>query len=840
MKQKYLLGMLLGGAMLTACSVEDDLNPAKVAQEVNPEAPVFALHFDDNGDGLTRAHYANGKVGFDNGDLLTLYHGIENLATIEDYENAIYKGEEDGEAFKFTTKAMVKKGKAILVWPADTTFANFEKAPVIKISNIQADTTSKYTPYMTEFLEINTYKDPSGHDAGYGRQYDIYMKRAASTLSMTLNIDETTKPELPAGVNDIKVVGVKLYAEATGYTAAADNKASAKAPFTTEIEIKGEAAGETYKGKAHEKTWVGISNYDLNTAKGYDNISTRDVKNNVATFTMLPSEVSNNTAAAPTTRLSNGEITVNTNYGKVVINDESGEKFENPKEGKYVKVTDGLNFVDGMLWGTPKATSTFAGSKIGFIIPLTVKVDLSNISMDGLHIENEDNLKDVLLVYEKLSLGKEVTFILDGSFEEGADKGKFVMGRETWQKVEEALKNEQFKISFALCTEEAPCSAVVLRNEDGTTEEVPELQFVSQEEETSAAVTIELDGDWTYSSVTTNPNTAEEGKDKSKNLNGVAVLDFTKGTLELQNYIAATKDEYAEAAATIVVEKDVTVTVTKIVNLQMNMKNHGTVNIPAVSGVDTRLAVNGEGVVLENCAAQGLDAKGWSETYTGGVINNSDGLVVVSGSGGVINNYGTINVNSTDATTLISSNQTADASLTKLFTNEEQAKAKTENTPGFEKHGDKPNLFGTIVLCVANVQGKNLTVQGTNQQGFIKTFETKTNDQANYLVITENGTNKSYTKANKVVYIELQNSVLTTLKGSITGLIVPEGKRVYVGSGDDKLTVDKDNGHAYVKGTVTAASQGQFNIYKDNNEDRLEGYFGGDKSTDWENIFSNL
>ena len=44
MKKNYLLGMLLSGALLAACTAEDDLK-APVAQEANPSAPTFTVRF---------------------------------------------------------------------------------------------------------------------------------------------------------------------------------------------------------------------------------------------------------------------------------------------------------------------------------------------------------------------------------------------------------------------------------------------------------------------------------------------------------------------------------------------------------------------------------------------------------------------------------------------------------------------------------------------------------------------------------------------------------------------------------------------------------------------------
>ena len=77
----------------------------------------------------------------------------------------------------------------------------------------------------------------------------------------------------------------------------------------------------------------------------------------------------------------------------------------------------------------------------------TLDVDLTDLDMDGLHVEDQDNLMDVLDVYDELIKGKagkkqDVTLILDGA-PEGDYKGKFVMNETTWTKLVERLGKDR-------------------------------------------------------------------------------------------------------------------------------------------------------------------------------------------------------------------------------------------------------------------------------------------------------------------------------------------------------------------------------------------------------------
>ena len=121
MNKKYLFGMLASGALLAACTT-DDFDSAKVAQPVNPSAPVFTVTF-DNGDLQTRATwngYGQGnKVIFEDDDLMSLFHGIpttqftSNSYGLQGWQNAIYKAygaDAETGGISVSTQSMIQKG----------------------------------------------------------------------------------------------------------------------------------------------------------------------------------------------------------------------------------------------------------------------------------------------------------------------------------------------------------------------------------------------------------------------------------------------------------------------------------------------------------------------------------------------------------------------------------------------------------------------------------------------------------------------------------------------------------------------------------------------------------
>ena len=859
MKVKYLLSAMLGGAMLTACSVEDDLNTALVGQETESTAPVFTVHLDGDNDPFTRSVWKDlnqgFKVNFVKGDQMSLFHGVsvdETNKTLTKFENAVYLADGgDGEGLTFSTAAMVTKGDAIMIWPADTAFVNRGAKKIqIRISGEQDSDTKKNTPYMSDILDIKAYGDYNGYQdekktipnskvtEGYGRNYDISLKRVASQLGLALKYENTDK------INSATVDGVAVPETHTSKVEINSGDEKNKV-FTTMIDVV--KSDEAPVKKDAPVTWSKQSELDLNSAMGVQAIITEDVEmkaihdtqkldndteKDVATFTLLPK--------AETVKISEktGVITVYTTYGKVELKADA-KVWKNPQYKKdskeeaekdeYLNVTEGLNRTLANLW-TPTSTTTsdfyrltdkkLTGENQGGYFPRVAKVDMSTLDMDGLHIKNKETLRAALAVYRKIAPKGKVTFILDGN--NGDADNTFLMDKKTWEDVVDQLDKKNTKdnyVEFALCTKGGKETCDVVRLDSGSSEEeVPELRFAGDKK-----AIVQLVGKWTYAGVNdiTKSSEANTKDDKRKNLSGIETIVVNSGaTLTLtEGDIVARTDVKFENKGTIVAEGRVV--------LKESMTNSGTIKIGSETETTDRLALSKKfgatkGAVLTNNA-------GSKATDKGGQILNGGTLAIVDNSTATINNYGTIELLNGEARTLISSN------------------AAGVIGKGFNASSNK---IGSIILKEKTGGDYNTKVLNPGEQGFIK-FEVTADEVnsdlvgtvANYIIINggtkvASTTGKSLPKS--VEYIEIKSTKEVKFGSKdvnqkptwgtkdderLKAIIINDGASINIPE-----TVNLYVEVLYVpKGTVVKA--GNFS-YK-----QLTGYYGG-ADTDEKNIFT--
>lgn len=165
MKSKILLGTLLGGALLAACTADDALDMKQVAGGMNPAAPVFTVSFTGEDGDMTRAIMGTGEITWEASDKMSLFHGGDNSGVQDFYGatklardfNAVYSGKEGaGSGSEFTTKSMVTPGAAIMIYPADLTYdkENDSKNPHITVPVDQlggnvGERTRDFTPYIS-------------------------------------------------------------------------------------------------------------------------------------------------------------------------------------------------------------------------------------------------------------------------------------------------------------------------------------------------------------------------------------------------------------------------------------------------------------------------------------------------------------------------------------------------------------------------------------------------------------------------------------------------------------------------------------------------------------------
>ena len=779
MKSKYLFGALLGGFALASCNADEDFTSTPSAHE----SPITFTVSLENGDALAKAGVARDvEVNFGQGGLLSLFHGVEDnvfapigagtTPAFKGYQNAIYEGTaKEGEAFKFTTRSMVLEGKAVMIYPADTTFDNTGKAePVISIPSKQNAQTKLLTPHVSEFLEIAEYNGnriDQNHDntAGYGRNYDVVLKRVGATLRLTADLQNADK------INNLDVAPLKLTEVELNAT---DN--ASQGVFTTSISLNANSTVDVHSASTYQN-WVRVSEVDNNssatTIKQVDILSTTDITDNTtAVFTLLPTKKISTTDYVEADAAT---ITVKTNYGKVALDKAAGDVWtakvatEKPEQ----TIVEGINnILKKTYMEESRQTSLFKGELVGTSAQRGIKVDVSNLDMNGLHITDENHLLDALTVYDAVCPDAEVKWILDGN-----DDGEFVMNPEAAKAYEERMMDADNKINFQINQEtEKPCTIVKFVATELT--EVPAaLKFVPEgtagDDDKPSIVLV---GPWKYSSA---------------NKAFTLISDITisgEATMQISGIVSATVNQ----SATFSLINNGAVTVSGTTDLALDLTNNGNITIPK----DGQLFVTNGKKLTNN--ASGLNIYG--------SISNSGNMGVRTNSGGSIYNYGYIKQENADAYTYVTRN------------------ANKADSNSFSEAWSSTNKIGTIELFETDVN-KNATVGESNYQGFIKVItdaaivtDETIGEVANYLVIKGECTACNITSSD-IKYIDVQSSkrvIFNTPDAGLTirGIIVGENYSVNIPK-DSKITITQAT---FLKGYIFYAGTFSCSDY--------DGYFG--------------
>ena len=330
-------------AALTACT-NDDFESQKVAEEA--VSPVQFEVINENDD-FTRASMAGNKIVWNatQNDLFTLYHGATAAPWTTGYENATYKANEgaNGANATLSTPSVIKEGKAIMMWPVDTTF-RIKAADnlTLKIKpyfdgNV-LDNIENNIPYVSDLLEIDAYAAyseagayPTAYKtAGKDRKYPIYMRPMASQLIVKadyVGTDATIASLYEGGsegltgddaITPISLTSVDLLTRTGGATV-----------FTTEIPLKFTAPTAAIQTQwkavpnnlkaANTTVWNQVTDFDI------ANIAAAGQKNKLSTsvidgtesckFLILPQANMATVGAG----VLDGGLVVNTYYGRVVI-----------------------------------------------------------------------------------------------------------------------------------------------------------------------------------------------------------------------------------------------------------------------------------------------------------------------------------------------------------------------------------------------------------------------------------------------------------------------------------------------------------------------------------------
>ena len=740
---KKLLFAAMSLAALTACT-DNDFESKNVAQQ---EASPVVFEVLNNNDAFTRASMNGNKVAWSatDGDLFTLYHGgTVDTKKLTKCQNATYTAAAaEGSPAVLTTPSMILAGKAIMVWPVDTAFtydgADLTISIPEKLTNIENN-----IPYVSDLINIKGRTEAGTHlgdpnTAGYNRTYPIYMRPMASQLTVKADYagTETVLDALYTGEDPIEPISV------TSVDLLTDDAGGIK--FTTKISLEFKGAGANAAWAAVEgNAWEDVTDFGSAVTPAAKLTTTCVTGNESAKFLILPQ-------ANITGGVVKGGVAVNTLYGKVIVADHAdiaesqysddeiadawyrytsaatvaatGETKATSAEtagdnaGKF-KTTANVKMgmqqtING--FSTFKASSgTVKGEPIGAAATRYVKVLLNKLTIDGLHVTSDKQLRDVARVWKHLGgeAPAAVNVILDGD----ADK-EFEISQKTIEVIN-ALNAEtatdlvpiHFTVKPCIIDGEKCEKIVIIGGGD-----IQDMPFIVKNGTIQADVILNAGESWNWKGTDTS---AEPTAIKTIKVGDGVKSIINKGTMT--NAATATLAIYNAAATqilTVPFTNEGTWNITAgTLNVQFNVTNLGTVNIDAHA--QYRQDGNAGATIFTN-EAKTLPQRFLPANKTAeiGVVNNS-GVFATVGTGanvGTINNYGLIE-HAKGAKTYITNNQQGGApSFAETFNAEETHE----------------NKLGQINLMWDNKDDNNLAISNAHQDGFVSVTITTENAPAN-------------------------------------------------------------------------------------------------------------
>ena len=734
MKIKFLLPALAGLAMVSCSQDEDFVNAEMQRGEFSPV--TFSVSRENGADTREWMEDENGRwdnFTFVKGELLSLFNGATfgDDATVWTAigQNAVFEGEGTGEELVFKTRSLVNPGKAIMVYPADTVFANTGSTLTLKISAVQTANTKDSIPYVSDVMNIagidETHGINANNTAGYGRQYDVILRPAASLFGMKIAPTETVD-FAALGVKEIEFTKVEMKNGSTGL-------------FTTEATVSPSTIASNLSTADAKKFGHFTKQADVTQVTDGDkvvaSISTGDIKDNIAYFTLLP--------MADDAEADDGaSIKVYTTYGSVTVgNDASAAAtakgpLQNVAESAGKNLKANLDDVIGKVWDVTK-NSKFGSEKQGRVIRRSLCIDLSTLDMRGTFVKNSGQLIDILKVYDKLKIGEKynkVNLILDG------ENGEFNLSGDALAALGKYNSAKKVKLDVATKTQK-----IVLNDADATLDKLKAetVIFVDGADGTKK-VDVVLGGnvDWTLDQAYTNAkingitsrgkltytNTTNATNELAYNLN-------VEGKMEIGSSKVALGMFRAEKTSEITVGEGKTVTFNGMTSLYGKVSNRGILSANAIVG-----------------------------NY--GTIDNMFELSVLTGGKGAINNIGTIWNHGSLAVTFITKNGSDKYKGRIILTN------KNDNV------SVKYASYEGYIVYTLN--------QATNG---VYNYEKAIGDVFNWLVVETEGTGATVNVKSSIKYLEIKGNaanVVTSVGGiTVTDLFVNPSMRLL---GANKLT----------------------------------------------------
>jgi len=796
------------------------------------------------------------------GDLFTLYHGVGTFtapSALTGYENATYKAvATDGGPATLTTPSMIKPGRAIMVWPADTTFYTAASGNVTVKIPVELTNVEKNIPYVSDLITIGAYAPysdagatPTAYNtAGKDRKYPVYMRPMASQLTLKADYNGTdatlkTLEEGEDGIDPIALTSVDITDPATSLTQEIDLN------FTTPTPTQGTNWGEV----AHH-AWTEVTGFDLGSAVGVGQLTTKCINGTEsAKFLMLPQ---NNIGAAG---LTGAAVVVNTTYGKVQIGGagtaytggELGDAWyryaaAGAGAGTYAEtetatagtgsdaskvmytnnIEKGLAQVIDAFSGntTTKATSLVVNEPTGAVGTRYVKVLLSHLDMSDLHVKKDKQLRDAARVWETMGL-PSVTVLLDGG-QEGDAPGEFTISQKTIETINainaRATGGKSFSVKPCTVTGEA-CTKIVI-TEGGA---IKDLAFIKDNGGTQADVILKAGQNWSWTT------------------NNVTITSVTKKAIKVGTGVQSIINEgtFASGAATIATCNAAAAawTNTPFVNakgaewnvtagdltVQFDVTNYGTVKI--ASGAEYHQDIANSAATTFTNEAEDLPTRFGGDDAEIGKVENK-GVFAVTGTGGIkgiINNYGLIEHAANAAKTYITTNELAGTTFATPFS----------ATPTLRK-------IGRINLPYSNKDEDNISVSSALNSGFVSVTVTSSDapatkklnltavgDKVNYVII-KGGIDTVTEMTAAIKYIEFDagtteiawqaGTSATPVTATYEGLIVlsPVNIKLYTNVVVNQATYL--GAKMYVGGTFTNGTAGWAGYYGDTSDNVASKY----------------
>lgn len=471
-------------------------------------------------------------------------------------------------------------------------------------------------------------------------------------------------------------------------------------------------------------------------------------------------------------------ITIECTYGTVTITkpfNEIAKTYDySLTEPKYLENFDG---------NTEKAVAmenSFV-NKLYATGNFTTDVDFSTADMNGMHVKNDDHLKQLLKFFRSYR-DTESGYVLNLDADEDGEFKLSLASIQMLQEINAGISdNGTKKIAIQACSTHTTPKIVI----NGNNNEIPDMNLCF-----AKSTPVTLTGTWTWS------------KNDVKMRYFVNTI-YNEGTIT----VTAANVETSPSAA-LTNNSNGIINVNSVANWKVPTTNYGTINIAE----EAELRVYG--TTLTNDATS-LTAYG--------KIENSGVLGVVAGTTNpAINNYGYI-MNNSDAKTYVTTNQTSGADFATAF-------------------DQTNNKIGVIQLTTAT---DNVSVSNATNTGFIKyTWDAEAEDNGkyvtpsvdvkyNYLIVNRNIEFDAAAPELKYVEINGNNEVVITCKSTSAfhqaiqsstqvanriGFILPAGQKANIKEGNILWTKG-----AFLKGTLYLGGEFKYNS-------TLTTYFGGDNS----------